>query len=215
MKSKVDFQVWSRREYYEHFGLCDDPYFGVTSNVDCTVAYETCKRLGCSFFVYYMFESIKAVNQIENFRFRVIGEDVWLFDCIHASTTIGRLDNSFGFAFFEYTENFERFQKNAADQIALVQKTSGLKADADAKRVDVIHYTTLPWFSFTSFRHEKNLSSKESIPKIAFGKFFEHDGKKWLPVSVNVNHGLADGYHVGKYLDLFQKGLNKKLSPYI
>jgi chloramphenicol O-acetyltransferase type A len=212
MKTKIDFQTWYRREYYEHFGRCSDPYFGVTANVDCTMAYETCKRLGYSFFVYYMFESIKAVNQIENFGYRIIGDDVWLFDRIHASTTIGRPDNSFGFALFEYTEDFKVFQKNAVTQIAQVQKTSGLRAnDDDAKRLDVIHYTTLPWFSFTSFRHEKDIASKESIPKIAFGKFFEHNNKKWLPVSIHINHGLADGYHIGKYLELFQNGLNKKL----
>jgi chloramphenicol O-acetyltransferase type A len=211
MKTKIDFQLWSRREYYERFGSCDDPYFGVTVNVDCTVAYEACKRLGYSFFVYYMFESIKAVNQVENFRYRVIDKDIWLFDCIHASTTVGRPDGSFGFALFEYTEDFNVFQKNANEQIVLVQKTQGLSVNDDADRFDVIHFTTLPWFSFTSFRHEKNFNYKESIPKIAFGKFFEQDDKKWLPISINVNHGLVDGYHVGKYLDLFQIGLNKKL----
>lgn len=212
MKTRIDFQTWKRREYYEHFGKCADPYFGVTVNVDCTVAYEGCKRLGFSFFVYYMFESIKAINRIENFRYRLIDEDIWLFDCIHASTTVGRSDGSFGFALFRYTEDFDVFQKDAALQIAKVQKTSGLNADVDdAKRLDVIHYTTLPWFSFTSFKHEKNINSKESIPKIAFGKFFEHENKKWLPVSVNANHGLLDGYHIGKYLEFFQVGLNTKL----
>ena len=111
MKVKIDFQVWSRREYYEHFGGCDDPYFGVSTNVDCTIAYETCKRLGYSFFVYYMFESIRAVNQVENFRYRIIDNDIWIFDRIHASTTIGRPDGTFSFAFFEYTDEFSIFQK--------------------------------------------------------------------------------------------------------
>jgi len=211
MKSRIDVQTWCRREYYEHFGKCADPYFGVTVNVDCSVAYETCKRLGFSFFVYYMFESIRAINRIENFRYRLIDEDIWLFDRIHASTTVGRVDGSFGFALFEYVDSFQEFQKNAEIQIAEVQKTSNLRVDDDAKRLDVIHYTTLPWFSFTGFKHETNLSGMESIPKIAFGKFFEHDQKKWLPVSVNVNHGFVDGYHVGKYLELFQEGLNRKL----
>jgi chloramphenicol O-acetyltransferase type A len=211
MKVKVDFQSWSRREYYEHFGSCDDPYFGVTVNVDCTVAYETCKRLGYSFFVYYMFESIRAANQVENFRYRIIDKDIWLFDRVHASTTVGRLDGTFSFAFFEYVDGFDVFQKNAEVQIAEVQKTLGLRVGDDAKRFDVIHYTTLPWFSFTSFRHEKHFSYKESVPKIAFGKFFEREGKKWLPTSIHVNHGLMDGYHISKYLELFQMGLNKKM----
>jgi len=211
MKTRIDVQNWCRREYYEHFGKCDAPYFGVTVNVDCSVAYETCKRLGFSFFVYYTFESIKAINKIENFRYRIIDQDIWLFDSLHASTTVGRVDGSFGFALFEYVDDFQKFQKNAEAQIVEVQKTLGLRVNDDAKRLDVIHYTTLPWFSFTSFRHETNHSGKESIPKIAFGKFFEHNQKKWLPMSVNANHGLVDGYHIGKYLELFQEGLNKKL----
>jgi chloramphenicol O-acetyltransferase type A len=211
MKVKVDFESWDRREYYEHFGSCDDPYFGVSTTLDCTVAYEVCKRLGCSFFVYYMFESIKAVNQVENFRYRIIDKDIWLFERVHASTTVGRSDGTFSFALFEYTDEFGAFQKNAAAQIEAVQKTCGLNVDDDAKRFDVIHYTTLPWFSFTSFRHEKNFSYKESIPKIAFGKFFERENKKWLPISINVNHGLMDGYHISKYLELFQNGLNKEM----
>jgi len=211
MKVKVDFQSWSRREYYEHFGSCDDPYFGVTVNVDCTVAYEVCKRLGHSFFAYYMFESIKAVNQVENFRYRIIDKDIWIFERIHASTTVGRLDGTFSFALFEYTDEFSMFQKNANAKIEAVQKTCGLNVTDDAKRFDVIHYTTLPWFSFTSFRHEKNFGYKESIPKIAFGKFFERENKKWLPISINVNHGLMDGYHISKYLELFQSGLNKEV----
>jgi chloramphenicol O-acetyltransferase type A len=91
-----------------------------------------------------MFESIKAVNQVENFRYRIIDKDIWLFDCIHASTTVGRPDGTFGFALFEYTEDFNVFQKNANEQIALVQKTRGLGVNDDADRFDVIHYTTLP-----------------------------------------------------------------------
>ena len=113
--------------------------------------------------------------------------------------------------FLNTQTNLVYFKKNASKQIAEVQKTQGLRVTDDARRYDVIHYTTLPWFSFTSFRHEKNFNYKESIPKIAFGKFFTHEDKKWLPLSVNANHGLIDGYHVSKYLELFQTGLNKTL----
>ncbi|HSV50363.1 MAG TPA: CatA-like O-acetyltransferase, partial [Candidatus Acidoferrales bacterium] len=76
-------------------------------------------------------------------------------------------------------------------------------------QLDIIHCTTLPWFSFTGFKHEKSIRCGESIPKLAFGKFFESGDKKLLPVSINVNHGLVDAYHVGKYLEFFQEGLNK------
>ncbi len=211
MKTKIDMQTWQRREYFDYFGSCDDPFFGIVANVDCTIAYQACKRHGLSFFVYYMFESTKALNSIENFRYRLIDGDVWLFDRVHASTTVGRPDNTFGFALFEYTEDFEVFKKQAEKEIDKVQSCQGLRANDDAKRLDVIHYTTIPWISFTSVKHEKNISRNESIPIVAFGKFFEQGGRRLMPVSVNANHGLVDGYHVAKYLELFQAGLNKKL----
>lgn len=211
MKTKLDIENWSRRDHYHYFGSCDDPYFGVVVNVDCTTAYQNCKKLDLSFFLYYMYESIKAINQVENFRYRIIDGEVWIFDKVHASTTVGRKDGTFGFAEFEYTDDFDSFRKNAELQIAEVQKTSGLRLDKTAKRLDVVHYTTLPWFSFTGFKHEKNFNREESIPKIAFGKLFDLGNKKWLPTSINANHGLVDAYHVGKYLEYFQEGLSKNV----
>jgi chloramphenicol O-acetyltransferase type A len=125
------------------------------------------------------------------------------------STTVGREDSTFGFAFFEYTDDFEGFCKKAEAAIAEVQNSTGLGVSQAAARLDVVHYTTLLWFSFTGLKHERNFRRGESIPKIAFGKFFEAGDRKLLPVSINANHGLVDAYHVGKYLEFFQAGLNK------
>jgi len=212
MKTKLDLNNWNRRDHYKYFGSCDDPYFGVVVNVDCTLAYQNCKKLGLSFFLYYMYESIKALNQVENFRYRIIDDEIWVFDRVHASTTVARKDSTFGFALFEYTDDFHEFIKKAEKEIAEVQTYSGLRLEESVPMIDVVHNTTLPWFSFTGFKHEKNFKRGESIPKIAFGKFFELAGKNLLPTSINANHGLVAAYHIGKYLEYFQEGLNKPIA---
>jgi chloramphenicol O-acetyltransferase type A len=208
MKTKIDLNTWSRRDYYKYFGSCDDPFFGVVVNVDCTTAYDYCKKNDVSFFLYYMYESIKAINRVENFRYRILDGEVWIFDRVHASSTVGRKDHTFGFAFFDFTDDFTSFAENAEKKIAEVQEYPGLRINENT-RLDVVHYTTLPWFSFSGFKHEKNIRCDESIPKLAFGKFFEFEGKKLMPHSINANHGLVDAYHIGKYLEFFQEGLNK------
>ena len=38
--------------------------------------------------------------------------EVWLFDRVHASPVIAREDHTFGFALFEYTDDFDSFQSN-------------------------------------------------------------------------------------------------------
>ncbi len=209
MKTKLDIENWNRRDHYRYFGGCSDPYFGVVVNVDCTDAYQNCKKQDASFFLCYMYESIKAANMVENLRYRIIDGEVWLFDRVHVSTTVGRADCTFGFAEFEYTGNFNDFRKNAEAQIAEVQNSTGLRLDKTAQRLDVVHYTTLPWFSFTAFKHERSFSVDESIPKVAFGKLFEAGDRKLMPMSIYVNHGLVDAYHVGRYLEYFQECLNR------
>jgi chloramphenicol O-acetyltransferase type A len=209
MKTKIDIQNWSRKDYYTYFGSFDDPFFGVVVNVDCTAAYDYCKKHGVSFFLYYMYESIKAVNMVENFRLRLIDGEIYLFDLVHPSTTVGREDNSFGFALFEYKDTFEAFAINAKERIAEVQTYEGLRIEENTSRVDVVHCTTVPWFSFTGVKHEKSIRNGDSIPKFAYSKFFEQEGRKLLPVSINAHHGLVDGYHVARYLELFQEGLNR------
>jgi chloramphenicol O-acetyltransferase type A len=210
MKTRIDQNSWPRRDYFRYFGGFDDPFFGVVVNVDCTAAYDYCKKHDISFFLTYLYQSAKAVNQVENFRLRIIDGDIYLFDLVHPSTTVARQDNSFGFALFEYTDDFEAFCTNAKKQIAEVQTYSGLHIEENVRRVDVVHCTTTPWFSFTGFKHEKSIRNGDSIPKFAFGKFFEQGGRKMMPVSINANHGLVDGYHVGKYLELFQEGLDSR-----
>jgi chloramphenicol O-acetyltransferase type A len=72
---------------------------------------------------------------------------------------------------------------------------------------DRIHFTTLPWLSFTSFSHARNWRREDSIPKIAFGKFVKENQRTLLPFSVEVHHALMDGLHVGRYVSRLEETL--------
>ena len=72
---------------------------------------------------------------------------------------------------------------------------------------DRIHFTTLPWVSFTSFSHARNWGREDSIPKIAFGKFVTENQRTFLPFSVEVHHALMDGLHVGRYVSRLEEML--------
>ena len=52
------------------------------------------------------------------------------------------------------------------------------------------------------------INRNDSVPKISWGKYFTEGDKVLLPFSVQVHHALADGYHVGKYVNDLQKYLD-------
>jgi len=68
-----------------------------------------------------------------------------------------------------------------------------------AGRDDLIYITCIPWISFTHLSHTISLNKNDSVPRISWGKYFMENNKVLLPFSVQVNHALVDGIHIGRY----------------
>ncbi|MGO4710502.1 CatA-like O-acetyltransferase [Chryseobacterium sp. 2TAF14] len=204
----IDIESWNRKEHFEFFSKMKSPYFGFTTEVECTKAYETAKEKSISFFAYYLHKSMVAVNSVDELKLRIVGNQIILFDEVHGGSTIGRADGTFGFSFFHYSEDFETFNKGLQKEIKSVQNSTGLGISNDVLPINHIRHTTIPWNSFTALLHPTNFDPKECIPKITFGKFSVRDGKKFLPVSIEAHHGLADGIHLAKYVEEFERQLS-------
>ncbi|MEW7293053.1 CatA-like O-acetyltransferase [Aquimarina sp. 2304DJ70-9] len=209
MRTQLDLTTWNRKEHFEFFGSFDEPFFGITSTVDFSKGYQKIKDLGYPYFLFYLHKSLQAANAVEAFRYRIEDDQIFVYDEIHASPTIGREDHTFGFSFMEFNKDFETFVSEAKKEIEEVTNSTGLRHTDNAKRVDTIHYSSIPWYNFTGITHARHFQFVDSVPKISFGKYTKENGKLNLPVSINVHHGLADGYHVGQYLEEFQRLLNE------
>jgi len=204
----IDIESWNRKEHYEFFSKMASPYFGFTTEVECTKAYDTAKENGISFFAYYLHKSMVAVNSVDELKLRIVDNQIILFDEVHGGSTIGRADGTFGFSFFHYSEDFETFNEGLQKEIKSVQNSTGLGISNDVLPINHIRHTTIPWRSFSALLHPTNFDPKECIPKITFGKFSIRDGKKYLPVSIEAHHGLADGIHLAKYIEEFERQLS-------
>ena len=101
MKHPIDLEHWNRKEHFLFFGSMDDPFFGLTTQIDVTSIYKEAKADHASFFLYSLHKIMTAVNEVEEFRYRIIDNIPVCFDRIHVGTTIGREDGTFGFGFFE------------------------------------------------------------------------------------------------------------------
>lgn len=185
----------------------EEPFFGITTRVDCTIAYAKAKALGVSFFTYYLHKTLIAVNAVENFRYRIIENEVYAFDQIDASATILREDKTFGFSLMSYAEDLIEFAEITRKEIERIQNTTGLiTRDFD---INLIHFSAVPWVDFTSYSHARSYTWPDSCPKISFGKMVEENGQKTMALSVHVHHGLVDGYHVGEFVSKLQSLMNE------
>lgn len=204
----IDKNNWKRKAHFEFFAKMASPYFGIVTEVDCTETYLHAKAAGHSFFAAYLHKSMIAINQTPELCTRLSGEEIIEFSPIHAGTTIGRADGTFGFAFVHFCADFDSFNAELQAEIQAVKNSTGLRLNNDDLKLDLIRHSSLPWITFSGLLHPTNLNPQESVPKITFGKAFLRNDRRFLPVSIEAHHGLADGLHLARYLEAFQTLLN-------
>lgn len=207
MKKQLDLATWNRRDHFHFFRKFTEPFFGLVVEMDVTAGYETAKKQGCPFFIFYLHCSLAAANLVEAFRYRIENEGVIIHETIHASPTINRPDGTFDFSWMPFSTDLAAFQRVAESEIAAVRSRSGLSVNLSVG-TDVIHFSAIPWLRFTSLSHARFLGTDDSVPKISFGKMVVEHGRRRMPVSIHVHHALVDGAQVGEFVERFQAGLD-------
>ena len=203
MFTEVDIAAWPRRTTYEFFRAFDDPFFNCTANVDVTRLYQFCKKNDLAFSLAALFCAQRAANEIREFRIRLLKDRLVEFEMIHATQTILNEDETFSFCYFEMKDDVFDFDR---DGRAALAKYKALKTfDVEADRIDLIYYSVIPWISFTSFKHASRLDRSQTVPRVVFGKIFDEGNIKKMPLSVEANHTIMDGIHVGKLFNRFQE----------
>ena len=207
MAHYLDLDSWHRRELFEFFRGYQNPCFNICTRLDVTKLMELLReRPGVSVSLAYHYFALRVANEIEPFRYRLKDGEVIVHDVINGGTTVLLPNESFTYAYFDYLEDFQKFMFAAREAIEKVRAGGALKP---TMRDDLIYFTTLPWISFTSFAHARTPGRGESIPRIAFGKFFVESGHTFLPISIEVHHALMDGLHVGRFITLMEEVLAK------
>lgn len=199
---EVDIENWNRRSAFEFFREFEDPFFNMTAPVDVTRLREVCRDKGYSFSIAALHCSQKALNSIEEFRMRLVKGRLVIFDLVEATQTILLDDESFGFCYFPWREELRDFDSLGKKQVAKYKELASFDVEND--RLDLVYYSVIPWVSFTSFKHASRIDREQTVPRIVFGKAFEEGSAVKMPVSVEANHIVMDGLHVGRYFERLQ-----------
>lgn len=207
MKQKLDIETWNRREHFNFFRKFEEPFYGVCVKVDCTAAYRSAKAQGVSFFLYTMYNALAASLMVEPFKYRAVGDEVFIYDRIDAGSTFGRPNGTFGYGHVLYYPSITEFITEANKEVERVKNTTDLTRTTAE---NIMLFSSLPWIDFTSVSHARMFSVSNSCPRVSFGKITEDHGRKFMPVSIHVHHALVDGLHVGQYIDCFQQLLNQE-----
>lgn len=200
----IDVSTWERAMHCEIFKNSVQPQYCVTFDVDITNFLSKIRKRGYSFTFSFVYAVTKCANEIEAFRCRFVDGRPAVFETINTSFTYLKKD----------TELFKvvnvPMQDNIEDYVALAKKTEENQTVyfTGPMENDIYQFSPFPWVSYTHISHTESGKKYNATPLFDWGKFYEKDGKTYMPFSVQVHHSFVDGIHIGRLADKLQRYLD-------
>ena len=199
----VDLTKWPRKTVFEYYRNFDYPQINVCVDIDVTSIAQHLKVQNLSKFKTILWAICHVSNSIDEFKYRIRNGNVILHERVHPSFTVLTEDNLFAFCHAEYTQDIRIFFKRVEKGIQECRLNPSLEDEPGQD--DLLYVSCLPWIHFTSISHPVKLDAEDSIPRISWGSFKGDNGMVVMPLAVQVHHGLADGYHLGKFFNRMQE----------
>lgn len=194
----IDLEKWDRKEFYVHFLNEVRCTYSVTVNLDIT------NLKGQRLYPVMIWLLTQTVNLFPEFRTALTDEGLGIYDKMHPAYTIfNKESKTFSGIWTEFDSDYSSFLKAYEDDS--VKFMSSVKfAPKSGRPKNSFDISMVPWFTFTAFNLNVFDDGKYLLPIFTMGKFFDIDGKRMLPLAIQVHHAVCDGYHIGKFIEVLQ-----------
>lgn len=205
----LDFDNWDRKRYFYYFTKMLPTGYSLSVEVDITKTYDLLKKTRKKFFPTYLYLASRLITEQQEFRIAQIDSQLGYYDVLHPSyACFHEDDKTISNMWTEYHADYEQFYYNYLNDQKQYANNHGILAKPDMPPANNFMIGMLPWTQFTSYAPIPYKNADYYFPVLQAGKFFERDDKKMMPLSISVHHAVADGYHVGLFLEKFQKGMS-------
>lgn len=199
---------WSRKGVYELFRNLDFPFYHVSFRIDVTALKRFTKEHDLSFYYSLTYLVTKAANSVENFRLRFF--DGKIYDVGNMAPSLAFLkpgNEAFQIVNCCLTSSIEEFTPKLKSLVSCQEAFIG---GDDVPDYQLLYISCLPWMDVISSSSERHLNPDDAIPRITWGKYVEDsEGRLTLGMSVDVNHKVVDGIHIGKFYETLQKMIDR------
>jgi len=204
----IDKENWSRLPYYEYYRNVLKTKYTVSIKIDISPLFFRYKEKGYKFFPTFLYVIMRALNNSEALRTSIHEGQLGLWNYLTPQFTLFHEDDhTFSDLWSDYSPDFALFHQGVLDDIAQYKDVKGLKIKPGLPG-NFVPISCVPWISFDSISQDTSNDTDFLKPIIRFGKFYQEQEKTLIPLSVYVNHAIADGYHTSMFLNDIQAIVN-------
>ena len=203
----VDMETYYRRGVFRHFSADCKCSVSLTSRVDVTALKAWSKRTDTRFYINFLYCLSRALNAREDYRlcWDWQNERLLCWDQIHPTQYVFHEDTeTFTVVYTAYSPDYRVFYEGALADLNAAQQTREYGLDA-ARHPNWFDASYIPWLSYDALHLELPDGYLYLAPIVNWGRYREENGRLMMPVTVRMNHAVADGFLVANVFRLLEQ----------
>ncbi|MCR4863502.1 MAG: chloramphenicol acetyltransferase [Ruminococcus sp.] len=208
MKYKViDKEKYYRKGVYRHFTQDCKCSVSMTARVDVTELLRHSKTQGSKFYIDFLYILSKVLNSREDYRMGYIWQtdELICYDAINPIQYVFHEDTETCTPVYtNYYEDYDEFYRNALADLERAKKSGEYGLDSE-NHPNWFDASFISWLSYDSLNIELPDGYLYFLPIVNWGKYREENGRLLMPVTIRMNHAVADGFLIANVYRLLEK----------
>ena len=207
----IDKETYYRKGVFHHFSEDCKCSVSMTARVDVTSLVEFSKKSGTKFYINFLYLLTKVLNSRDDYKMAYLWQtnEIICYDVINPTQYVFHEDTETCTPVYSnYDPDYRTFYDNALADVEKAKLTREYGLDA-ANHPNWFDASYISWLSYDSLNVELPDGYLYFQPIINWGKYREENGRLMLPLTVRMNHAIADGYLVAKVYKFLEEEIEK------
>ena len=202
----IDKESYYRKGVYRHFTEDCKCSTSMTARLDVTELAAYSRETGTKFYLNFLYLLTKALNSRDDYKMGYLwkSDELICYDRINPTQYVFYEDTeTCSPVYSTYYEDYDRFYREALRDLEAAKKSREYALDAE-RHPNWFDASYIPWLSYDSLHVELPDGYLYFLPIVNWGRYRDENGRLLMPLSVRLNHAIADGYLVAKVFRLLQ-----------
>ncbi|MBP5581125.1 MAG: chloramphenicol acetyltransferase [Ruminococcus sp.] len=207
----INKETYYRNGVFRHFSEDCKCSTSMTARIDVTELVEYSRKSGTKFYINFLYILSRVLNSRDDYKMGYLWQtdELICYDTINPTQYIFHEDTETCTPVYTtYYEDYRTFYDNALADIEKAKQTReyGLDMENHPNWFDASY---ISWLSYDSLNIELPDGYLFFAPIVNWGKYRDEHGQLMMPVSVRLNHAIADGYLLANVYRLLEREIGQ------
>lgn len=203
----IDPETYYRKGVFRHFSQDCRCSLSMTARLDVTELARRSRESGTKFYLNFLYLLARTLNSREDYRLGWLeqSKELVCYDVIHPTQYVFHADTETCTPVYtRYTADYAAFYRGALDDLERAKqgREYGLDMRNHPNWFDASY---IPWLSYDGMHLELPDGYLHFPPIVNWGKYREENGRLMMPLTVRLNHAVADGYLAARVFRLLEE----------